>query len=170
MTIVTDSDEQTRIAAMIERLIEMLRVKTGKPDAEWSAATTLEDAGLDPFDVVECIFQLEEEMHVSIDFNANNESKVSTIGEFAAGRGPQHVNRECPASQERGRQLIEVAVTGVGVVSPCGANLTDYWQAVEQGTPNFTPRELPSGKVMTVGSVNDDGYLQVEPPAALGTA
>ncbi len=68
---------------MIAKLIGMLRKRTGKEDAEWSAATTLEDAGLDSFDVVECIFELEEELAVDIDFNANNESKISTIGEFA---------------------------------------------------------------------------------------
>jgi len=84
MSAVVETDESVRIAAMIDKLIDMLRKKTGKDDADWSAATTLEDAGLDSFDVVECIFQLEEEMGVSIDFNANNESKVSTIGEFAA--------------------------------------------------------------------------------------
>lgn len=56
--------------------------------------------------------------------------------------------------------MIEVAVTGLGVVSSCGSTLEDYWRAVEAGTPNFTPRELPSGKVMTVGSVNDEAYLQ----------
>jgi len=84
MSAVVETDESVRIAAMIDKLIDMLRKKTGKDDADWSAATTLEDAGLDSFDVVECIFQLEEEMGVSIDFNANNESKVATIGEFAA--------------------------------------------------------------------------------------
>lgn len=78
-----EKDKQGQVAAMIEKLIEMLRVKTGNTEAQWSAATTLEDAGLDSFDVVECIFQLEEEMDVAIDFNANNENKVSTIGEFA---------------------------------------------------------------------------------------
>lgn len=83
MSALAETDENARVAAMIDKLVDMLRKKTGKADAEWSAATTLEDAGLDSFDVVECIFQLEEEMNVSIDFNANNESKVSTIGEFA---------------------------------------------------------------------------------------
>lgn len=83
MSAAVELDEGARVAAMIDKLIGMLRKRTGKDDADWSSATTLEDAGLDSFDVVECIFQLEEEMGVSIDFNANNESKVSTIGEFA---------------------------------------------------------------------------------------
>jgi acyl carrier protein len=83
MSAVVETDDNARVAEMIDKLIDMLRKKTGKEDADWSSATTLEDAGLDSFDVVECIFQLEEEMGVSIDFNANNESKVSTIGEFA---------------------------------------------------------------------------------------
>ena len=83
MSAIAETNKQSQVTAMIDRLIEMLRVKTGKSDANWTAETTLEDAGLDSFDVVECIFQLEEEMGVSIDFNANNESKVSTIGEFA---------------------------------------------------------------------------------------
>jgi nodulation protein E len=56
--------------------------------------------------------------------------------------------------------LIETAITGLGIVSACGSTLADYWQAVQGGTPRFTPRELPSGKVMTVGSVNDEAYLQ----------
>jgi len=56
--------------------------------------------------------------------------------------------------------LIEATVTGLGVVSSCGSTLADYWRAVESGTPRFSPRELPSGRVMTVGSVNDESYLQ----------
>ena len=83
MSAAAEPNDTMRVSAMIDKLIGMLRTKTGKQNADWSAATTLEDAGLDSFDIVECIFQLEEEMGVSIDFNANNESKVSTIGEFA---------------------------------------------------------------------------------------
>lgn len=83
MSAITETNQQAQVPAMIDKIIAMLRVKTGKADANWTADTTLEDAGLDSFDVVECIFQLEEEMGVSIDFNANNENKVSTIGEFA---------------------------------------------------------------------------------------
>jgi acyl carrier protein len=83
MSSIAGTGENTRIDAMIAKLIGMLRKRTGKVEAEWSAATTLEDAGLDSFDVVECIFELEEELAVDIDFNANNESKISTIGEFA---------------------------------------------------------------------------------------
>lgn len=59
--------------------------------------------------------------------------------------------------------MTQVCVTGVGVVSSCGTNINDFWQAVEQGKPNVTTRELPNGKVMTVGSVNDDSYLQNVP-------
>lgn len=78
-----EGDHKSRVDGMTEKLIGMLKKRSGKENGEWSSSTTLEDAGLDSFDVVECIFEIEEELGVSIDFNANNESKISTIGEFA---------------------------------------------------------------------------------------
>ena len=59
--------------------------------------------------------------------------------------------------------MIDVAVTGLGIVSSCGVNLGDYWRAVEGGTPHVSPYDLPSGKVMTVGRVTDDSYLATIP-------
>lgn len=59
--------------------------------------------------------------------------------------------------------MIDVAVTGAGIVSSCGVNLADFWTAVEAGKPNVTARELPSGKMMTIGSVRDDSYLATIP-------
>ena len=56
--------------------------------------------------------------------------------------------------------MIEAAVTGLGVVSSCGTTLTDFWNAVEAGTPSNSTRQLPSGRVMTIGSVSDESHVQ----------
>lgn len=69
---------------IVGRLIEMLRTSTKKAGEGWSAKTTLEEAGIDSFDVVEYIFEIEDAFDVQIDFNANKSGdRLETIGDFA---------------------------------------------------------------------------------------
>jgi acyl carrier protein len=65
-------------------LKEIIKRRNGTAAADdYTEETLLKDIGLDSFDAIECIFQLEEHYKVDIDFNANNpESKIETIADF----------------------------------------------------------------------------------------
>ena len=64
-------------------LKEIIKKRTGAAGDDYTEETLLKDIGLDSFDAIECIFQLEEHYKVDIDFNANNpESKMETISDF----------------------------------------------------------------------------------------
>ena len=69
---------------IVTKLVDMLRTATKKPGEEWSAETTLTEAGIDSFEVVEYIFEIEDAFGVEINFNANKvEDRPQTIGDFA---------------------------------------------------------------------------------------
>ena len=72
------------VDAIVAKLIEMLRTSTKNSGENWSAKTTLEEAGIDSFDVVEYIFEIEDTFGIEIDFNANKSTDhLETIGDFA---------------------------------------------------------------------------------------
>ncbi|WP_407051809.1 acyl carrier protein [Methyloraptor flagellatus] len=72
------------VDAIVAKLIDMLRTTTKQSGEGWSAATTLQEAGIDSFDVVEYIFEIEDTFGVEVDFNANTtEDRPHTIGDFA---------------------------------------------------------------------------------------
>lgn len=69
---------------IVAKLIDLLRTSTKKPGEDWSAKTTLTEAGIDSFDVVEYIFEIEDAFGVEINFNANKaDDRLETIGDFA---------------------------------------------------------------------------------------
>jgi acyl carrier protein len=64
-------------------LKEVLVKRTGRQGDDWTEQTPLKDTGLDSFDAIECIFELDEHYKVDIDFNANDpEAKLETIGDL----------------------------------------------------------------------------------------
>ena len=64
-------------------LKETIAKRTGRQGLDWTEETPLKETGLDSFDAIECIFELEEHYKVDIDFNANDpEAKLETIGDF----------------------------------------------------------------------------------------
>lgn len=72
------------VGDIVEKLIDLLRTSTKKAGENWSAKTTLEEAGIDSFDVVEYIFEIEDAFGVEINFNANKaDDRLETIGDFA---------------------------------------------------------------------------------------
>lgn len=72
------------VDGIVAKLIDLLRTSTKKSGEDWSAKTTLEEAGINSFDVVEYIFEIEDAFGVEIDFNANKaEDRLETIGDFA---------------------------------------------------------------------------------------
>ena len=78
----TASGEALR-ADVANVLKDILRKRTGNDGADWTEDTTLADTGLDSFDAIECVFELEEHYHVELDFNANDpRTKMETIRDF----------------------------------------------------------------------------------------
>ena len=85
------------VRADVTRVLkDILERRTKSDGAAWTEGTSLKDTGLDSFDAIECIFELEEHYAIDIDFNANDpDAKLETIGDFidlatraiVAGRG-----------------------------------------------------------------------------------
>ncbi len=73
------------VDSIVTKLIDLLRTYTKKPGEDWTAKTTLDEAGIDSFDIVEYIFEIEDAFDVEINFNANKaDDRLETIGDFAA--------------------------------------------------------------------------------------
>jgi acyl carrier protein len=65
-------------------LLDAIRKHTKQPGESWSAETTLEDIGVDSFDLVELIFEIEDKYGVDINFNANaTTDDLATVGDVA---------------------------------------------------------------------------------------
>jgi len=72
------------VRADVTRVLkDILERRTKSDGADWTERTSLKDTGLDSFDAIECIFELEEHYAIDIDFNANDpDAKLETIGDF----------------------------------------------------------------------------------------
>ena len=69
-------------ADVVATLRELLRKRARGGVEDWTEQTSLKETGIDSFDVIECIVELEERYNVSIDFNANDFSdKMDTVGD-----------------------------------------------------------------------------------------
>lgn len=72
------------LATVTSDLIEIIRKHTQAPGEDWTAETKVSDAGVDSFDVVELVFQIEDKYGIVVSLNANtNLSPETTIGELA---------------------------------------------------------------------------------------
>ncbi|ACA18140.1 hypothetical protein M446_3760 [Methylobacterium sp. 4-46] len=66
----------------IERiLLEIVRKQARNEGADWSLTTTMEEAQIDSFDLVELVFEVEDRFGVEVSFNANERP----IGEMTFG-------------------------------------------------------------------------------------
>jgi acyl carrier protein len=63
--------DQAGIDTIVADLLDIIRRHTKSAGEGWTAATTLEDVGIDSFDLVELIFEIEDKYDVSVNFNAN---------------------------------------------------------------------------------------------------
>ncbi len=64
-------------------LQEIIRRRAQTDASSWTEATPFSETGLNSFDAIECVFELEEHYKVDIDFNANDpESKMEKISDF----------------------------------------------------------------------------------------
>jgi acyl carrier protein len=68
----------------INRIAEFVAKQTGKDMSDITAATSLEDIGIDSFDFIELVFQIEEEFGVHVDHNQNDvAARLKSVGDIA---------------------------------------------------------------------------------------
>ncbi|WP_196804827.1 acyl carrier protein [Methylopila sp. M107] len=73
------------VEAILPDLVDIIRPYAKSYAGELNADTKIEKIGIDSFDFVEIIFNVEEKYGVDVDYNVNSTfSKLSTIGDFAA--------------------------------------------------------------------------------------
>jgi acyl carrier protein len=76
--------DQAHAETIVADLLDIIRRHTKSTGPDWTAATTLEDVGIDSFDLVELIFEVEDKYGVSINFNANRTTDdFKTVGDVA---------------------------------------------------------------------------------------
>ncbi|TXM67630.1 MULTISPECIES: phosphopantetheine-binding protein [unclassified Methylobacterium] len=60
------------------RLFEIFRKYLKVEDVRWDSATTMEEAQIDSLDLVEVIFEIEDQFGVEVNFNANAKPAAET--------------------------------------------------------------------------------------------
>lgn len=67
------------------RIADYIAKQTGKDPSQITAGTSLEEAGIDSFDFIELVFQIEEEFGIHVDHNQNDvASRLKSVGDIAA--------------------------------------------------------------------------------------
>ena len=71
--------------SVLERVIKVVAKQLDKPPAEFTETTDLQEAGFESLDVIEMIFNLEDEFKIDIPFNANaaDTAQMRTVGDIA---------------------------------------------------------------------------------------
>lgn len=80
-----------------ERVIKVVAKQLDKDPSEFTEATDLQEAGFESLDVIEMIFNLEDEFKIDIPFNANeaDATQMRTVGDIVRlieariGSGPE---------------------------------------------------------------------------------
>lgn len=66
------------------RIADYIAKQTGKDASAIEPGTSLDEAGIDSFDFIELVFQVEEEFGIHIDHNQNDvAARLSTVGDIA---------------------------------------------------------------------------------------
>lgn len=69
---------------IVSDLLEIIRAHTKNVGDGWNAATTIEETGVDSFDFVELIFEIEDRYGIDIDLNANTSATdIATVADVA---------------------------------------------------------------------------------------
>lgn len=67
-----------------DRIADHIAKQTGKDRSTILAETSLEEAGIDSFDFIELVFEVEEEFGIHIDHNQNDvAARLKTVGDIA---------------------------------------------------------------------------------------
>lgn len=70
--------------AVLEQVITIVAKQLDKDPSEFNEKTDLQEAGFESLDVIEMIFNLEDEFKIDIPFNANetDASKLRSVGDI----------------------------------------------------------------------------------------
>ena len=83
----TNSVTGTTIAvtfdAIVSDLLVIIRSQTKNAGTDWSAATTMQETGIDSFDFVELIYEVEDKYGIDLNFNANTADDIKTVADVA---------------------------------------------------------------------------------------
>ncbi len=72
-----------RLEAIVADLIAIIRSQTKDSGTAWSAATTIQETGIDSFDFVELVFEVEDKYGIDLNFNANTAESLKTVADVA---------------------------------------------------------------------------------------
>jgi acyl carrier protein len=72
------------VADIVGDLLAIIRAHTKTSGEDWTGATTIEEAGIDSFDFVEMIFQIEDQYQIHVTFNSNaQDTSLDTVEDVA---------------------------------------------------------------------------------------
>jgi acyl carrier protein len=70
------------MADMDERILTIIRKHMPQGDKPITAATPLAELEIESLDLVEIIFEIEEEFDIEIPYNANDDANFDTVGQI----------------------------------------------------------------------------------------
>ncbi len=71
------------IDTIVTDLIAMIRSQTQYAGTAWTEATPIQETGIDSFDFVELVFEVEDKYGIDLNFNANNMEALQTVADVA---------------------------------------------------------------------------------------
>lgn len=72
-----------QLDVIVADLIAIIRSQTKDTGTEWSAATTIQETGINSFDFVELVFEVEDKYGIDLNFNANTAESLKTVADVA---------------------------------------------------------------------------------------
>jgi len=72
------------VDAIVSDLLAMIRSQTKDDGKAWGPETTMHETGIDSFDFVELVYELEGKYGVDLNFNANTAEDLKTVADVAA--------------------------------------------------------------------------------------
>lgn len=79
----TPGSDVPAIETIIADLVVIIRSHATEGATEWGAATTIQETGIDSFDFVELVFEVEDKYGIDLNFNANTAENLKTVSDVA---------------------------------------------------------------------------------------
>ena len=142
------------IAERVQKVIaKHLRVETDKVPLD----ATFEQLGMDSLDGVNLLFEVEDEFDVSID--DQDAKSITSVPEMADGIEKLLARKSGRDRTGPSQHMIRVAITGIGVISAIGNNVSEFWDSLQQGQSGIRPIEAPGcGELRFPNGAEVPGY------------
>jgi len=69
---------------IVSDLLALIRAQTKDAGKEWGPQTTMQETGIDSFDFVELVYEVEDKYGIDLNFNANTADDLKTVADVAA--------------------------------------------------------------------------------------